>query len=147
MSSQELDGSRLELEVTESSIIENTERAAAAIRKLHDMKVRISLDDFGSGFSSIGHLRALRFDRVKLDRSLIKEVLTSPQALLLLRATITMAEALGLPTTAEGIEREEEIPLLRLAGCHQFQGYLFSKPVPAAAITEVLLGRQELKVA
>jgi diguanylate cyclase (GGDEF)-like protein len=142
-----MDGRRVELEVTEGSIIENTDRATASISRLHAMQVRVSLDDFGSGFSSIGHLRKLNFDNVKLDRSLVKDVLTSPQALLLLRATITMAEALNLPTTAEGIENQEEIALLRLAGCRQLQGYLFSRPISADAMTARLVADQNSKVA
>jgi diguanylate cyclase (GGDEF)-like protein len=142
-----LDGRRLELEVTESAVIENTERAAAVIARLHGMGVRVSLDDFGSGFSSIGHLRKLQFDHVKLDRSLVGDVLASPQALLLLRATITMAEALGLPCTAEGIEQEGQVALLRLAGCRQFQGYHFSKPLPEAELSALLDRRPSLEVA
>lgn len=142
-----LPGNRLELEVTESCVIENTERAAKMIEQLHDMQVQVSLDDFGTGFSSIGHLRQLKFDSLKLDRSLVRDILVSPRALLLLRATITMADALDIPTTAEGIENEKEVPLLRLAGCRSFQGYFFSKPLEAAGITALRAGPEIENVA
>ena len=135
-----LDARRLEIEVTEGFIIDNAARANAIINRLHDMHVRVALDDFGTGFSSIGHLRRFKFDKLKLDRSMVSDILRQPAALRLVQGTIAMADALGLTVVAEGIEDENQVSVLRLAGCSQFQGYLFSKPVEARQIGAFLDG-------
>jgi EAL domain-containing protein (putative c-di-GMP-specific phosphodiesterase class I) len=133
-----LDAKRLEIEVTEGFIIDNAARANTIINRLHDMHVRVALDDFGTGFSSIGHLRRFKFDKLKLDRSMVIEILRQPSALRLVQGTIAMADALGLTVVAEGIEDENQVSVLRLAGCSQFQGFLFSRPVEAHQITAFL---------
>ncbi len=133
-----LDARRLEVEVTEGFVIDNSDRATAIINKLHDMRVSVALDDFGTGYSSIGHLRRFKFDKLKLDRSMVSDILRQPSALRLVQGTIAMADALGLRVTAEGIEDENQVSVLRLAGCSQFQGFLFSKPVEAANIPAFL---------
>jgi diguanylate cyclase (GGDEF)-like protein len=133
-----LDPQRLEIEVTEGLIIDNTDRVAGILERLHRCGVSVALDDFGTGFSSIGQLRRFRFDKLKLDRSMVQDILQQPSALRLVQGTIAMADALGLKVTAEGIEDENQVSVLRLAGCSQFQGYLFSKPVDAWAITGLL---------
>jgi EAL domain-containing protein (putative c-di-GMP-specific phosphodiesterase class I) len=130
-----LEAKRLEIEVTEGFIIDNAARANAIINRLHDIHVRVALDDFGTGFSSIGHLRRFRFDKLKLDRSMVSDILRQPSALRLVQGTIAMADALGLTVVAEGIEDENQVSVLRLAGCAQFQGFLFSKPVEPQEIT------------
>jgi len=137
-----LKAQRLVLEVTEGFVIDNGDRAAAIIDRLHKMNVAVALDDFGTGFSSIGHLRRFRFDKLKLDRSMVSDILIHPAALRLVQGTIAMADALGLSVTAEGIEDESQVPVLRLAGCNQFQGFLFSKPVEPHLITYMLQGGQ-----
>jgi diguanylate cyclase (GGDEF)-like protein len=129
---------RLEIEVTEGFIIDNAARANAIINRLHDMHVRVALDDFGTGFSSIGHLRRFKFDKLKLDRSMVSDILRQPSALRLVQGTVAMADALGLTVVAEGIEDENQVSVLRLAGCSQFQGYLFSRPVEAIEINAFL---------
>jgi diguanylate cyclase (GGDEF)-like protein len=129
---------RLEIEVTEGFIIDNAARANTIINRLHDMHVRVALDDFGTGFSSIGHLRRFKFDKLKLDRSMVTDILRQPSALRLVQGTIAMADALGLTVLAEGIEDENQVSVLRLAGCNQFQGFLFSRPVEAEKIMELL---------
>lgn len=133
-----LEPQRLEIEVTEGLIIDNTDRVAGILERLHRAGVSVALDDFGTGFSSIGQLRRFRFDKLKLDRSMVQDILQQPSALRLIQGTIAMADALGLRVTAEGIEDENQVSVLRLAGCSQFQGYLFSKPVEAWAITSLL---------
>lgn len=133
-----LDAKRLEIEVTEGFIIDNAARANTIINRLHDMHVRVALDDFGTGFSSIGHLRRFKFDKLKLDRSMVIDILRQPSALRLVQGTIAMADALGLTVVAEGIEDENQVSVLRLAGCSQFQGFLFSKPVEAREIAAFL---------
>ncbi len=133
-----LERGRLELEITESFIVDNARRAAVVIAELRLQNITISLDDFGSGFSSIGHIRRFKFDRIKIDRSMVSGIADRPSALKLLQATIAMAHALDLEVTVEGVEKEEEVPLLRLAGCHQMQGFLFSRPVSASVLKSLL---------
>lgn len=133
-----LEPQRLEIEVTEGLIIDNTERVAGILERLHRSGVSVALDDFGTGFSSIGQLRRFHFDKLKLDRSMVRDILQQPSALRLVQGTIAMADALGLKVTAEGIEDENQVSVLRLAGCTQFQGYLFSRPVEARTISAML---------
>ena len=140
-----LDARRLEIEVTEGFVIDNASRASTIINRLHDMHVRVALDDFGTGFSSIGHLRRFKFDKLKLDRSMVIDILRQPSALRLVQGTIAMADALGLTVVAEGIEDENQVSVLRLAGCNQFQGYLFSKPIDAHEITAFLQDGQRAR--
>jgi EAL domain-containing protein (putative c-di-GMP-specific phosphodiesterase class I) len=133
-----LDPMRLEIEVTEGFVIDNDARATAIIGRLHDMRVSVALDDFGTGYSSIGHLRRFKFDKLKLDRSMVVDILRQPSTLRLVQGTIAMADALGLRVTAEGIEDENQVSVLRLAGCSLFQGYLFSKPLEARELAAYL---------
>jgi diguanylate cyclase (GGDEF)-like protein len=142
-----LEPNRLEVEVTEGFIIDNAERANAIINRLHDMRVGVALDDFGTGFSSIGHLRRFKFDKLKLDRSMVIDILRQPSALRLVQGTIAMADALGLIVVAEGIEDENQVSVLRLAGCSQFQGFLFSRPVEPGKITEILTPAAQMSAA
>lgn len=129
---------RLEIEVTEGFVIDNAERAMAIIDRLHGMQVKVALDDFGTGYSSIGHLRRFKFDKIKLDRSMVVDVLRLPSALRLVQGTVAMADALGLRVTAEGVDDENQVAVLRLAGCSLFQGYLFSRPVDAGRMDGLL---------
>jgi diguanylate cyclase (GGDEF)-like protein len=133
-----LAAARLEIEVTEGFVIDNTDRATAIIDRLHEMNVSVALDDFGTGYSSIGHLRRFKFDKLKLDRSMVMDILLQPSALRLVQGTIAMADALGLRVTAEGIDDEHQASVLRLAGCSLFQGFLFSKPLKAQEVTAFL---------
>jgi diguanylate cyclase (GGDEF)-like protein len=142
LASTGLDPQRLEVEVTEGFIIDNAERAATIIDRLHKLRVSVALDDFGTGYSSIGHLRRFKFDKLKLDRSMVMDILHHPAALRLVQGTIAMADALGLRVTAEGIEDENQVSVLRLAGCSSFQGYLFSKPVDGYQISAMLQGSE-----
>jgi EAL domain-containing protein (putative c-di-GMP-specific phosphodiesterase class I) len=119
---------RLELEVTETYFIAEPEQALTAIEALHKIGVSLALDDFGTGYSSIGYLRRFRFNILKLDRSMILNIVPDRAVQDLVQATVALADALGLRDTAEGVETEEEAVLLRAAGCHEFQGFLFAKP-------------------
>lgn len=135
---------RLELEVTEGYLIENPDRAIAAVANLKALGVSMSLDDFGTGYSSIGYLRRYAFDKIKIDKSLAGRVDQDPQAAALVAGTVSIANALGLSVTAEGVETEDHVRLLKLAGCHYLQGYYFSRPKPLA---EVLTLCQQAAVA
>lgn len=123
---------RVTLEMTETYFIQNAERAKAALDRLRKIGVKIALDDFGVGFSSVGYLRQFGFDRMKIDRSLIQALSEGHRAIEMLQATVALARSLNIPVTAEGVETEQQAVILRLAGCDQLQGYLFGRPsVPA----------------
>jgi EAL domain-containing protein (putative c-di-GMP-specific phosphodiesterase class I) len=129
---------RLELEVTEGYLIEHKDRAQPLIETLHAAGITIALDDFGTGYSSIGYLREYAFDRLKIDKSLVRGLATDSAAQSIILATAILARSLSLKITAEGVESEDEANLLRLAGCCNLQGYHFGKPQPADSITRSL---------
>ncbi|HEY0853931.1 MAG TPA: EAL domain-containing protein, partial [Devosia sp.] len=133
---------RLQLEITESFLLTRPERATAALEELRARGILIALDDFGTGFSSIGYLRQFKFDRVKLDRSLVDRLDQDPVKTALVESTMVVAYAMGLSVTAEGVERREEAVALTRLGCREFQGYLFAKPLPLDGLVR-LLGQQE----
>ena len=127
--------SRLTVEITEGVLISNPEQARRAINELKAAGIKIALDDFGCGFASIGTLRAFGFDRMKVDRSLIVALDNEANAGKVLQATIALANALDIPVTAEGIETDEQAAIVRLSGCDELQGYLFSRPLSAERLT------------
>ncbi len=129
---------RLQLEITESFLLAQPERAKAVIEELRGRGIAIALDDFGTGFSSIGYLRQFSFDRVKLDRSLIEGVDLDPVKAALVESNMVLAFALDLSVTVEGVERREEVAVLTRLGCREFQGYLFSRPLPLAGLERLL---------
>ncbi len=134
----DIEAERVTLEITESYMVQNPQRTRQSIERLKTLGVKIALDDFGSGFSSIGYLRQFGFDRIKIDRSLVQGVTESDSQREMLQATVALARSLNIPVTAEGIETEEQALAVRLFGCDCLQGYFFSKPVPADRITEML---------
>ncbi|MGL4428859.1 MAG: bifunctional diguanylate cyclase/phosphodiesterase [Silvania sp.] len=125
---------RLQLEVTENYVLENPERARAAINNLKTLGIAVALDDFGTGYSSIGYLRRFNFDTIKIDKSLAGLVDNDDQASALVGGTIRIASALGMTVVAEGVENEKQMKLLRLAGCDQLQGFWYSQPLPIEAL-------------
>lgn len=125
---------RLQLEVTETYVLESPERARAAIANLKAQGISVALDDFGTGYSSIGYLRQLAFDSIKIDKSLSGLVDCDDRAAALVSGTVRIASALGMSVVAEGVENEAQLALLRRAGCDRLQGYLFSEPVPIDAL-------------
>jgi len=133
---------RLQLEVTETYVLENPERARSAIANLKALGTAVALDDFGTGYSSIGYLRRFNFDTIKIDKSLAGLVDTDEQASALVSGTIRIASALGMTVIAEGVENEKQMKLLRLAGCDQLQGYWYGRPMPIDAITQLRQQRQ-----
>jgi diguanylate cyclase (GGDEF)-like protein/PAS domain S-box-containing protein len=120
----------LELEITESVVMEDIERSIATLKSIRAMGVTIAIDDFGTGFSSLSYLARLPVDALKIDRSFVVDMTTVPTGLALVSTIINLAHALKLKVVAEGVETEEQARLLRLARCDEMQGYLFSKPVP-----------------
>lgn len=132
------DAKLLTLEITEGIFMRNPERAQRIVKSLKALGVSISLDDFGSGFSSIGYLRQFDFDRLKIDRSFIAALDHEANAPNVIQATVALANAFNIPVTAEGVEREEQAVILRLSGCDEFQGYLFGKPMAASEISKFM---------
>ncbi|MEX5214091.1 MAG: EAL domain-containing protein [Nitrospiraceae bacterium] len=130
---------RLELELTETIMIPQPEEAAIMMQQLTGIGIRLSLDDFGTGHSSIGHLRTLPFDTVKIDRSFITDVATNETDATIAKAMIAIAHARNLRVLAEGIETRAQLSLLRHLGCDEAQGYLFSPPVPGDCIPSLLM--------
>lgn len=140
LAEERFDPKRLELEITESYLISHPERAQKTIDALRAIGVTVSLDDFGTGFSSVSSLKRFAFDKLKLDRSVIQAVATDTAAQKMVHATVALAEALGIRVTAEGVEGEDEALLLRLAGCQEMQGFHFARPKPAEEIDALLSG-------
>jgi EAL domain-containing protein (putative c-di-GMP-specific phosphodiesterase class I) len=120
----------LELEITESVIMEDVKGNIASLQAIRDLGVTIAIDDFGTGFSSLAYLAKLPVDKLKIDRSFVIDMTAGPQGLALVSTIISLAHALKLKVVAEGVETEEQSHLLRLLGCEEMQGFLFSKPVP-----------------
>jgi len=118
------------LEITESVLVEEESTALAELRALKDRGVRIAIDDFGTGFSSLAYLARFPVDILKIDRSFVRDLPDSPHAVAIVTAIMSMAHGLGLTTTAEGVETEEQAAFLRVRGCDDMQGFLFGHPVP-----------------
>ena len=138
LASAGLPASRLELEITESVLLEKSERNITILNQLRDLGVRISMDDFGTGYSSIGYLRSFPFDKIKIDQSFVRDLLVDEGSLAIVRAIAGLGVSFGMITTAEGVETEEQMRCLNLEGCIEVQGYLYSRPVPANEIVGVL---------
>jgi diguanylate cyclase (GGDEF)-like protein/PAS domain S-box-containing protein len=138
LSSSGLAPERLELEVTETVLLQDSETTLAALRKLHEAGVRISMDDFGTGYSSLSYLRSFPFDKIKIDRSFVHELTSRGDSMAIVRAVTGLGKSLGIATTAEGVETNEQLALLRSEGCTEVQGYLFSAPRPAAEVEKML---------
>jgi len=128
----------LELELTESSIMDNADSAIAVLTGLKKEGITISIDDFGTGFSSLSYLKRLPIDALKIDQSFVRDVTTDPADAALVMAIVTLAHNLRLRVVAEGVETEEQLRFLHLLRCDEVQGYLFSKPVPAEELEQVL---------
>jgi diguanylate cyclase (GGDEF)-like protein len=138
LASSGLQASRLELEITESVLLEKSERNIAILTQLRGLGVRISMDDFGTGYSSIGYLRSFPFDKIKIDQSFVRDLLIDEGSLAIVRAIAGLGVSFGMTTTAEGVETEEQMRCLNLEGCIEVQGFLYSKPVPAGDIVRLL---------
>jgi EAL domain-containing protein (putative c-di-GMP-specific phosphodiesterase class I) len=129
---------RLELEITESIFIADVDATLATLHSLRNLGVKIALDDFGTGYSSLSYLRSFPFDKVKIDKSFVEDLGTSVNGHAVIRAITTLAAALGMETLAEGVEDIAQFEVLEREGCQHIQGYLFSRPVSAEAVADLL---------
>jgi diguanylate cyclase (GGDEF)-like protein len=133
-----LDPGLLELELTESILLEHTEESLATLRRFHDMGIHLALDDFGTGYSSLSYLKRFPIDSLKIDRSFIHDVTTNPDDATIARTVIAMAHNLRMTAVAEGVETREQLEFLRSHECDQMQGYYFSRPLAAEAFAQLL---------
>jgi diguanylate cyclase (GGDEF)-like protein len=131
LASSKLPPHRLELEITETVLMQGSDGALKALHQLRSIGVRIALDDFGTGYSSLSYLSSFPFDKLKIDRSFVRDLGDSPHCAAIVRAIIGLGASLGICTTAEGVETPEQLDFLREAGCTEAQGYLLSLPKPA----------------
>ncbi|MEM7313093.1 MAG: EAL domain-containing protein [Planctomycetota bacterium] len=133
-----LSPNRLELEITESALLSETELTIAILKELRSMGIKIAMDDFGTGYASINHLRRFQFDKIKIDRSFVSGVNNNAESAGLIRMIASLGTCLAVTTTAEGVETLDELETVRKAGCSQVQGYLLSKPILEQKVTELL---------
>ncbi|WOH85187.1 EAL domain-containing protein [Bradyrhizobium sp. BEA-2-5] len=129
---------RLELEITETLLLEKSAQVLATLHALRALGVRISMDDFGTGYSSLSYLRSFPFDKIKIDQSFVRDLGANREAQAIIRSIVSLGKGLGVTITAEGVETEAELSCLRAEGCHEGQGFLFSKARPNAEIVSLL---------
>ncbi|MBH5398858.1 EAL domain-containing protein [Bradyrhizobium sp. CNPSo 4010] len=133
---------RLELEITETLLLEKSAQVLATLHALRALGVRISMDDFGTGYSSLSYLRSFPFDKIKIDQSFVRDLAANREAQAIIRSIVSLGKGLGVTITAEGVETEAELSCLRAEGCHEGQGFLFSKARPNAEIIGLLAAQR-----
>ena len=133
-----LPADRLELEITELVLLGETDANLATLHQLREIGVRISMDDFGTGYSSLSYLRCFPFDKIKIDRSFVRELSERPDCVAIIRAVAGLGTSLGIATTAEGIETIEQLECVRAEGCTEVQGFFFSPPRPASELGDLM---------
>jgi diguanylate cyclase (GGDEF)-like protein len=136
--------SRLDLEITESVLLQDEANTIATLHQLRGLGVRISMDDFGTGYSSLAYLRSFPFDKIKIDRSFVRDITERNDSQAIIRAVTGLAESLKISTVIEGIETEEQLAMAKAEGCNEAQGYLFSKPMPEREVAEFLAKRRRI---
>ncbi|SFL73176.1 EAL domain-containing protein [Rugamonas rubra] len=133
-----IDPALLELEITESAAMQDPERSRLLLRELRARGIKVAIDDFGTGYSSLSYLKLFELDRIKIDRSFVKDIESDPNDAVIVEATIALAHSLGLAVVAEGVETAAQRDFLRAKGCEEAQGYLFARPMPALAFEALL---------
>jgi diguanylate cyclase (GGDEF)-like protein/PAS domain S-box-containing protein len=137
-----LSANRLEIEITEGVLLQDTEATLSILSELQRLGVRIAMDDFGTGYSSLSYLRKFRFDKVKIDRAFVQDLNKGQDKLAVVRAVTGLCTSLGIATTAEGVESEEQLLALKAEGCTQAQGYYTGRPMPASQATALLMQQE-----
>ncbi len=138
LAASRLQANRLELEITEGLLLQDTESTLATLHQIRNLGVRISMDDFGTGYSSLSYLRKFPFDKIKIDQSFVRDLSEADGCMAIVRAVMDLGSSLGMSTTAEGVETAEQLAHLKREGCVEAQGYLISRPRPASAVAEML---------
>ena len=138
-----LSPNRLELEITESALLEYSAETLALLHQFRSLGVRIAMDDFGTGFSSLSYLRSFPFDRIKIDRSFVSEITESKDCRSIVSAVAALGHSLGMTTTAEGIETYDQLQMVKAEGCTDLQGYYFSEPLPGADVVTFLASKDK----
>jgi EAL domain-containing protein (putative c-di-GMP-specific phosphodiesterase class I) len=133
---------RLELEITETLLLEKSAQVLATLHALRALGVRISMDDFGTGYSSLSYLRSFPFDKIKIDQSFVRDLGANRESQAIIRSIVSLGKGLGVIITAEGVETEAELSCLRAEGCDEGQGFLFSKARPNAEIISLLTAQR-----
>jgi diguanylate cyclase (GGDEF)-like protein/PAS domain S-box-containing protein len=134
----ELSPNLLELEITETTIVQNVDFARHALRRLRNMGIHISMDDFGTGYSSLGYLKKFSFQTLKIDQSFVRDLQDNPQDKAIISAIVTLGRGFNLRVVAEGVETVEQLEMLRALNCEEMQGYWFSRPLPTNDVTQFL---------
>jgi len=142
-----LDPTRLEIEITETVLLENKETTLDVLHQLRALGVRIAMDDFGTGYSSLTYLQCFPFDKIKIDRSFVKDIAENTGSLNIVRAVAALANGMGMTATAEGVETREQLDRITSEGCTEMQGFLFSQPLPAHEIERLFLSGHEAQKA
>jgi diguanylate cyclase (GGDEF)-like protein len=130
---------RLEIEITETVLLQNRETTLAVLHQLRSLGIRIAMDDFGTGYSSLTYLQCFPFDKIKIDRSFVKDITENAGSLNIVRAVAALANGMGMTATAEGVETREQLDKITSEGCTEMQGFLFSRPLPAHEIERLFL--------
>ncbi|ODT71889.1 MAG: hypothetical protein ABS75_07075 [Pelagibacterium sp. SCN 63-23] len=138
LAAAKLEPTRLELEITESLLLTDSDATIAALHELRGMGVRICMDDFGTGYSSLSYLRSFPFDKIKIDRTFMRDLTTRNDSRAIIKAVIGLGQSLGMVTTAEGVETEEQLAMVRDYGVSEVQGFLFSPPLQASTLANLL---------
>jgi diguanylate cyclase (GGDEF)-like protein len=146
LASSRLPASRLELEITEAVLMQNSEVTLRTLHQLRSLGIRISMDDFGTGYSSLSYLRSFPFDKLKIDRCFISGLGNNPESDAIVQAVTGLADSLSMTTTAEGVETSEQLDLVRRLGCTDVQGFFYSPPVPARDLAKILAKQTGVRI-
>jgi len=137
---------RIELEITESALLGNSEEVRAVLHDLRALGIRIVMDDFGTGYSSLSYLRSFPFDRIKIDRSFVQDLGENADCVAIVKAIAGLGKSLGIPTTAEGVETLAQLQIVQSLGCSEVQGFLFGAARPATCVADSLASRASARV-
>jgi len=137
---------RLQLEITETVLMQNTFATLATLHELRKLGVQIAMDDFGTGYSSLSYLRSFPFDKIKIDRSFIQDLPNGVEPLAIVRAVTSLADNLSIISTAEGVETLQQMETLQNVGCTEMQGYFFSHARPAEEIVRLFLSGEKKRI-
>lgn len=139
-----IDPGALEIELTESALVDNSDDVSALLRLLKGFGIQIALDDFGTGYSNFNYLRHFELDRLKIDQSFVRHITSNRGDVAIVKSIVQLARNFGLETVAEGVETEEALRVVHRAGCEHVQGYLFARPMPANEIPGFVANRTAL---